>query len=237
MDGVETEADAQALGQLLLEKGALVHTEGSRQAQLYIPYNNLFCVCIMTNIIYFLRVFANATTLFYYAREARPISKLLSPAEIQALLSTKPAAPSATTQGSAEVTFVDVQDFSDGELSNHSDDELQVNRVVQNAVVETTKKKKKREKNKEHPKTELNKAEKDQTAAAVSPGVTPTTPLSPATDQAGVASLHETEDCEMEKHTEEASKHDSHDTGAACEVCEEDQQLRAVRKCYLCQTL
>ena len=35
VDGVETEADAQALGQLLLEKGALVHTEGSRQAQLY----------------------------------------------------------------------------------------------------------------------------------------------------------------------------------------------------------
>ena len=195
----------------------------------------------MTNIIYFLRVFANATTLFYYAREARPISKLLSPAEIQALLSTKPAAPSATTQGSAEVTFVDVQDFSDGELSNHSDEELQVKRVVQNAVVETTKKKKKREKKKEHPKTELNEAENAQTAAAaaVSPGVTPPTPLSPVTDQAGVASLHETEDCEMEKHTEEASKHDSHDTGAACEVCEEDQQLRAVRKCYnyLCQTL
>lgn len=44
-------------------------------------------------------MFANAETLFYYARHVRPTSKLLSPEEIHALLAqTKEASPTNVTE-------------------------------------------------------------------------------------------------------------------------------------------
>jgi hypothetical protein len=67
ISGIECEDDAELLGQILLNKQAIFHSEGSR-------------------------VFANSSHLFYYARDPRVSTKLVSIEEIQALLalSTKP---------------------------------------------------------------------------------------------------------------------------------------------------
>ncbi|XP_019853211.1 PREDICTED: uncharacterized protein LOC109582743 isoform X2 [Amphimedon queenslandica] len=59
--GVENEEDAEKIGQILLDKGAIFHSEGAS-------------------------VFFNSSYLFYYAREARQLAKPLTQEEIQALL-------------------------------------------------------------------------------------------------------------------------------------------------------